>query len=141
MQWPDTTCCHAASALLADTSNCHVAIAPNSQKPFNGETPHALLSSAFVTPADIHFVRNHMPVPHGLSAAEHRWGLGGPRADAWETPALCEGLRWLGTPAGRPPGSRFLASISQLDRLPLRPPALPGAASQAVSSLCFVSVS
>lgn len=51
-----------------------------SQKPLNGETPHALLVGAFVTPADIHFVRNHMPVPRGPKAAEHRWagrGRGG----------------------------------------------------------------
>ncbi len=45
-----------------------------SQKPFNGETPHALLAGAFVTPAEIHFVRNHMPLPRGLDAAKHRWG-------------------------------------------------------------------
>ncbi|PRW45406.1 sulfite mitochondrial [Chlorella sorokiniana] len=52
------------------------------QKPFNGETPHALLAGAFVTPADIHFVRNHMPLPRGLSAAEHSITIEGPGVGA-----------------------------------------------------------
>ncbi|KAI7842057.1 hypothetical protein COHA_004255 [Chlorella ohadii] len=52
------------------------------QKPFNGETPHAVLASAFVTPADIHFVRNHMPLPRGLDATKHSITIEGPGVGA-----------------------------------------------------------
>lgn len=34
-----------------------------SQKPFNGEPPLSLLGDHFVTPTDVMFVRNHLPVP------------------------------------------------------------------------------
>lgn len=129
VQWPDTVCCHAAPALLADKPNCHAASAPHSQKPFNGETPHALLAGAFVTPADIHFVRNHMPVPHGLSAAEHRWGAGWP--DRWETPVLREGLLLMGAP-GR---STAAAAQRRLHSCSACPCALPTTACPCALSL------
>ena len=47
-------------------------IFPQCLKPGNFETPHALLAGDFTTPADLHFVRNHLPVPAGLSAESHR---------------------------------------------------------------------
>jgi hypothetical protein len=43
-------------------------------KPFNGETPHHILMRDFTTPEALHFVRNHMPLPVGLSADNHRQG-------------------------------------------------------------------
>uniref|UniRef100_A0AC35UGF7 Sulfite oxidase n=1 Tax=Rhabditophanes sp. KR3021 TaxID=114890 RepID=A0AC35UGF7_9BILA len=41
----------------------HPALIVNSAKPFNAETPPSLLMDHFVTPIDLFFVRNHMPVP------------------------------------------------------------------------------
>ncbi|GFO45827.1 sulfite oxidase-like [Plakobranchus ocellatus] len=36
---------------------------PSSQKPFNAEPPVQLLAEKFLTPNDMFFVRNHLPVP------------------------------------------------------------------------------
>uniref|UniRef100_A0A383W333 NAD(P)-binding domain-containing protein n=1 Tax=Tetradesmus obliquus TaxID=3088 RepID=A0A383W333_TETOB len=41
-------------------------------KPFNGETPHQLLSDAWLTPAALFYVRNHLPVPTQLKAEAYR---------------------------------------------------------------------
>lgn len=35
----------------------------NTQEPFNAETPTVLLANSFLTPNDLFFVRNHLPVP------------------------------------------------------------------------------
>ncbi|KYK62537.1 putative sulfite oxidase [Toxoplasma gondii TgCatPRC2] len=41
----------------------HPALVVRSEKPFNAETPLALLTDDFFTPNDLFFVRNHLPVP------------------------------------------------------------------------------
>lgn len=41
----------------------HPALIPRSLKPFNAEPPAALLPDAYLTPNDLFFVRNHLPVP------------------------------------------------------------------------------
>ncbi|GAB1598553.1 sulfite oxidase-like [Argonauta hians] len=41
----------------------HPALIPSSLKPFNAEPPIELLTEKFVTPKEIFFVRNHLPVP------------------------------------------------------------------------------
>ncbi|PSN45459.1 putative sulfite oxidase, partial [Blattella germanica] len=41
----------------------HPALKPASQKPFNAEPPLTLLVESFVTPSDLFYVRNHLPVP------------------------------------------------------------------------------
>ncbi len=41
----------------------HPALAVNSEKPFNAETPQELLTDSYATPNDLFFVRNHLPVP------------------------------------------------------------------------------
>uniref|UniRef100_A0AAF5CXV5 sulfite oxidase n=2 Tax=Strongyloides stercoralis TaxID=6248 RepID=A0AAF5CXV5_STRER len=41
----------------------HPALIVNSMKPFNAETPPSLLVDNFITPNELFFVRNHMPVP------------------------------------------------------------------------------
>jgi len=41
----------------------HKAIVINSKKPFNGETPLGILTDSFITPTDLFYVRNHLPVP------------------------------------------------------------------------------
>jgi hypothetical protein len=35
----------------------------NSQKPFNAEPPSELLTDSFITPNELFFKRNHLPVP------------------------------------------------------------------------------
>ncbi|XP_052824361.1 sulfite oxidase [Octopus bimaculoides] len=41
----------------------HPALIPSSMKPFNAEPPVEILTEKFVTPKEIFFVRNHLPVP------------------------------------------------------------------------------
>ena len=48
----------------------HPALLVRTQKPFNAETPGALLAGAALTPVDLFYVRNHLPVPH-IDAATH----------------------------------------------------------------------
>jgi sulfite oxidase len=49
----------------------HPALITNSEKPFNAETPPSLLIDNFLTPNELFFVRNHMPVPQ-TNEKEHR---------------------------------------------------------------------
>ncbi|MCV4940180.1 hypothetical protein OFC17_35935, partial [Escherichia coli] len=35
----------------------------HTQKPFNAETPNSVLLDSFITPNDLFYVRNHLPVP------------------------------------------------------------------------------
>jgi sulfite oxidase len=42
----------------------HPALIPSAEKPFNAEPPVSLLTQDFLTPNDLFFVRNHMPVPN-----------------------------------------------------------------------------
>lgn len=41
----------------------HPALIPSSSKPFNAEPPPSLLTDNFLTPNELFFVRNHLPVP------------------------------------------------------------------------------
>jgi sulfite oxidase len=41
----------------------HPALVAHALKPFNAETPAALLADAYLTPNELFFVRNHLPVP------------------------------------------------------------------------------
>ncbi|KAM4796025.1 sulfite oxidase, mitochondrial [Rhinophrynus dorsalis] len=41
----------------------HPALKVNSQKPFNAEPPPDMLTENFITPAELFFKRNHLPVP------------------------------------------------------------------------------
>ena len=41
----------------------HPALIANSQQPFNAETPPELAMDSFITPNELFFVRNHLPVP------------------------------------------------------------------------------
>ena len=41
----------------------HPALKPSSSKPFNAEPPPSLLTESFITPTDLFYVRNHLPVP------------------------------------------------------------------------------
>ena len=52
----------------------HPALRPVTARPFNGETPPALLMDAPLTPNDLFYVRNHLPVPRVE---------GGKEADEW----------------------------------------------------------
>lgn len=48
----------------------HPALVVRTAKPFNAETPAALLAGASLTPVDLFYVRNHLPVPH-IDPATH----------------------------------------------------------------------
>ncbi|KAL3885841.1 hypothetical protein ACJMK2_025873 [Sinanodonta woodiana] len=41
----------------------HPALKPASEKPFNAEPPPSLLIYSYLTPNDLFFIRNHLPVP------------------------------------------------------------------------------
>lgn len=41
----------------------HPLLHPNTRKPFNAEPPPSLLADEFITPNELFFVRNHLPVP------------------------------------------------------------------------------
>ena len=49
----------------------HPALKVNSEKPFNAETPIELVADSFLTPNDLFFVRNHLPVPK-VDANSHK---------------------------------------------------------------------
>ncbi|KAL4229565.1 hypothetical protein ACF0H5_012604 [Mactra antiquata] len=42
----------------------HPALIPSAEKPYNAEPPVSLLMQDFLTPNDLFFVRNHLPVPN-----------------------------------------------------------------------------
>lgn len=41
----------------------HPALRPTSVKPFNAEPPLSILVDSYITPSDVFYVRNHLPVP------------------------------------------------------------------------------
>ncbi|XP_070573052.1 sulfite oxidase-like [Ptychodera flava] len=41
----------------------HPAIIPSAKKPFNGEPPSDILIEKYITPRDLFYIRNHLPVP------------------------------------------------------------------------------
>ncbi|KAG1683382.1 putative sulfite oxidase, mitochondrial [Nymphon striatum] len=47
-----------------DEPKRHPALKPSSKKPFNGEPPLSILADNFITPNDLFYVRNHLPVPN-----------------------------------------------------------------------------
>ncbi len=42
----------------------HPALVVQSQQPFNAETPIDVLGTSRLTPNELFYVRNHLPVPH-----------------------------------------------------------------------------
>lgn len=46
-----------------DPSNRHSALSVRSQAPMNAETPLALLADSLITPNELFYIRNHLPVP------------------------------------------------------------------------------
>jgi hypothetical protein len=67
--------CFAGKAYQGDPPR-HPSYLVHCFKPFNGETPHQLLSDAWVTPPELFYVRNHLPVPTQLKAEACRCGGG-----------------------------------------------------------------
>ncbi|CAM9677051.1 unnamed protein product, partial [Choristocarpus tenellus] len=54
----------------------HPSFVVNSQRPFNAEPPpELLLDAGFITPNDLYYVRNHLPVPD-IKAEEYRLHVG-----------------------------------------------------------------
>uniref|UniRef100_A0A914PIX6 sulfite oxidase n=1 Tax=Panagrolaimus davidi TaxID=227884 RepID=A0A914PIX6_9BILA len=60
----------------ANDPNRHPALKVNQETPFNAESPTSLLMDHFLTPAEIFFVRNHMPVPD-INEKDHRLNVEG----------------------------------------------------------------
>lgn len=67
----------AAASAVADSSaddpyshepRRHPALLVHASKPFNAETPAQLLVDQFITPNDLFYVRNHLPVPQSAVA-------------------------------------------------------------------------
>ncbi|XP_058678067.1 sulfite oxidase, mitochondrial [Ammospiza caudacuta] len=55
----------------------HPALRVNSSKPFNAEPPPELLTQSFLTPNELFFTRNHLPVP-AVEPASYRLRVEGP---------------------------------------------------------------
>ena len=53
----------ASDSPFASDPKRHPALVINSATPFNAETPLSIIGDSFVTPADLFYVRNHLPVP------------------------------------------------------------------------------
>ena len=62
----------------------HPVLSINSEKPFNAEPPAELLTDNFLTPNDLFFVRNHLPVPK-VDAKTHKIEIFG---DGWRRPMV-----------------------------------------------------
>lgn len=62
---------------FANEPKRHPALKPSSEKPFNAETPPAMLMSSFYTPNDIFFVRSHLPTPE-VNADQYELEISGP---------------------------------------------------------------
>lgn len=54
----------------------HPVLTLNSEKPFNAEPPLVLLADSYVTPSELFFVRNHLPVPN-LNEKDYRLQISG----------------------------------------------------------------
>eukprot|EP00062_Callorhinchus_milii_P026266 gi/632988182/ref/XP_007882966.1/ PREDICTED: sulfite oxidase, mitochondrial [Callorhinchus milii] len=54
----------------------HPVLRVNSQKPFNAEPPGMLLADKYITPSELFFVRNHLPVP-AVDPKTYRLEIGG----------------------------------------------------------------
>jgi sulfite oxidase len=55
----------------------HPALIPRSAKPFNAEPPAQLLADSYITPTELFFVRNHLPVPD-IDPATYALEISGP---------------------------------------------------------------
>jgi sulfite oxidase len=55
----------------------HPALGVRSTAPMNAETPLELLAEALLTPTDIFYIRNHLPVPMELGKEDYRVEVGG----------------------------------------------------------------
>ena len=54
----------------------HPALKPSAMKPFNAEPPLQLLTDNYLTPNDLFFVRNHLPVPD-IDGKKYKLTVGG----------------------------------------------------------------
>jgi len=53
----------ASDSPFATDPKRHPALVVNNPTPFNAETPLSILADSFITPNDLYYVRNHLPVP------------------------------------------------------------------------------
>jgi sulfite oxidase len=54
---------HVGDPYINEPTDRHAALRVRSQKPMNAETPMELLTGALVTPNELFYIRNHLPVP------------------------------------------------------------------------------
>lgn len=59
-----------------DPNDRHPSLSVRSATPMNAETPLELLADALVTPAELFYIRNHLPVPE-VDAEKYRLSIGG----------------------------------------------------------------
>ena len=55
--------CQEYDSFVAGDPKRHPALVVNAATPYNAETPLDLITESFITPADLFYVRNHLPVP------------------------------------------------------------------------------
>src|SRR5690242_14991692 len=53
----------------SDPTDRHPSLIPRTVKPFNAEPPTDILVASYITPNDLHFKRNHLPVPTTAATA------------------------------------------------------------------------
>jgi len=61
---------------FANAPKRHPALLVNQAKPFNAETPLAIITDSFYTPSDLFFVRSHLPIPD-IDPAAYELEVGG----------------------------------------------------------------
>ena len=61
---------------FANAPKRHPALLVNQAKPFNAETPLAIITDSFLTPSDLFFVRSHLPIPD-IDPAAYELEVGG----------------------------------------------------------------
>merc|ERR1712013_431012 len=61
---------------FANAPKRHPALLVNQAKPFNAETPLSIITDSFLTPADLFFVRSHLPIPD-IKPEEYELEVGG----------------------------------------------------------------
>ena len=57
----------------------HPALLVRSAKPFNSETPLPILAASLITPNDIFYIRNHLPVPTDVDLKTYKLVIQGVR--------------------------------------------------------------
>ena len=79
---------HSGGATIQDPyenepTDRHTALSVRSQRPMNAETPMELLADSIITPNELFYIRNHLPVPE-VDGEKWRLGVSGEGLKALE---------------------------------------------------------